>query len=486
MVEFWSDGVGITLLHSSNTPFLQPVCGKPWSHFFNILKEPAKARHSFKIRDFLLVGKFFSERPFCFADNKSLALLLKIKLMQTLKLRLAFAAFLIFHFSILAQPNVDEASVLHQRLLTLDSHTDTPLRLGSSTFDIGIRNDSREGGGKIDFPRMKEGGLDAVFFAVFIGQGDRDEASNQQAKEQALRIFDDIHLALDKYPEMASLALTANDAERIKQEGRLAIYIGVENGYPIGRDLQMVETLYNRGARYITLSHSYNNDICDSSSDDKGAEHDGLSAFGEEVVRKMNRLGMMIDVSHISDKAFFDVIKLTKQPVIASHSNARAVCGHHRNMTDEMLLTLKENQGVVQLCVLSSYVKTLPRNPERDSAFRVVRENYNNFKGLDEVQTQLARKAWYDADQQFPAVLASVSDLVDHVDHIVKLIGIDHVGIGTDFDGGGALSDCYDVTEIVNITRELMRRGYSETDIQKIWSANFLRVFEAVEAGREG
>lgn len=406
--------------------------------------------------------------------------------MQQIKVYGAVVLFIMTSFSLLAQQNTDKVSQFHQQLLTLDSHTDTPLRLSRSAFDIGIKNDAHNGGGKIDFPRMKEGGLDAVFFAVFIGQGDRDEAANLKAKQQAMKIFDDIDLALETYPEMASLALTASDAERINKEGKLAIFIGIENGYPIGKDIKMVETLYDRGARYITLSHSYNNDICDSSTDDEGPEHGGLSPFGEEVVQEMNRLGMMVDVSHISDEAFFDVIKLTKQPVIASHSNARAICDHHRNMTDEMLLALKENGGVAQLCVLSNYVKTMPENPVRDSAFAALRQKYNGFKDLDDDLMQQAREAWYATDQQFPAELASLADLVDHVDHIVNLIGIDYVGIGTDFDGGGALSDCYDVSEIVNITRELLRRGYSEADIQKIWSGNFLRVFAAVEEGREG
>lgn len=407
--------------------------------------------------------------------------------MQELKLQIALVAIILsISFSLSAQQETDKVNQFHQQLLTLDSHTDTPLRLSRSAFDIGIKNDARNGGGKIDFPRMKEGGLDAVFFAVFIGQGDRDEASNLKAKQQALKIFDDIDLALDTYPEMASIALTSSDIERLNKQDKLAIFIGVENGYPIGKDIKMVEALFSRGARYITLSHSYNNDICDSSTDDEGPEHGGLSPFGEEVVQEMNRLGMMVDVSHISDEAFFDVIKLTEQPVIASHSNARAVCDHPRNMTDEMLLALKENGGVAQLCVLSSYVKTMPENPVRDSAFASVRKKYNGFKDLDDTQMQQAREAWYATDQQFPAELASVADLVDHVDHIVDLIGIDYVGIGTDFDGGGALSDCYDVSEIENITRELLRRGYSETDIQKIWSGNFLRVFADVEAGREG
>lgn len=397
-------------------------------------------------------------------------------------------AILIFIFSwfvvlsaAFSQQKPDKISRFHHKILTLDSHTDTPLRLGRSGFDIGKRND----GGKVDFPRMKEGGLDAVFFAVFIGQGKRDSLGHIEARDRAFQIFDKIDLVLQQYPEQAELALNANDAGQIAKRGKSAVFIGIENGYPIGNDLRLVETFYNRGARYITLSHSYNNDICDSSTDDKGPEYNGLSPFGEEVVKEMNRLGMMIDVSHISDSAFYDVLRLSSQPVIASHSNARTVCNHPRNLTDDMLLALKENGGVVQLCVLSDYVKKMPENPKRDSAFAALRKKYNGFKGISDEQMDEARKEWYATDQLFPANLASVSDLVDHVDHIVNLIGIDYVGIGTDFDGGGALSDCYDVTELDQITRELFRRGYSKKDIKKIWSGNFLRVFHQVEQTKD-
>lgn len=380
-----------------------------------------------------------------------------------------------------SQQNPDKISRFHQKILTLDSHTDTPLRLGRSGFDIGKRND----GGKIDFPRMQEGGLDAVFFAVFIGQGPRDSVSHIKARDRAFQIFETIDVALDNNADQAALAFTSLDAALLAKQGKRAIYIGIENGYPIGNDLSLVETFYNKGARYITLSHSYNNDICDSSTDDKGPEYNGLSPFGEEVVQEMNRLGMMIDVSHISDSAFYDVIRLSDQPVIASHSNARAICNHPRNLTDDMLLALKENGGVAQLCVLSDYVKDMPDNPARDSAFSALRAKYNGFKGLSDEQMEKARADWYAADREFPANLASVADLVDHVDHIVKLIGVDYVGIGTDFDGGGALSDCFDVTELENITRELFRRGYSKKDIKKIWSGNFLRVFAEVERNKE-
>ncbi|MFO7923437.1 MAG: dipeptidase [Bacteroidales bacterium] len=375
----------------------------------------------------------------------------------------------------------EKAGEIHRRVLTLDSHTDTPLLLGREDFDIGKRNDPKNRGGQVDFPRMQEGGLDAVFFAVYLGQGERTPEANETAKQRALNIFGLIHKAIDKYPGMAGLALNPDDAIRLKEEGRLAVYIGLENGYPVGRDLSLVKKYYDLGARYITLSHSLNNDICDSSTDPEGPEHGGLSDFGRKVVKEMNALGMMVDVSHISDRAFYDVMAITDAPVIASHSNTRAICDHPRNLDDEMLIALKNNGGVIQVCVLSAYVKTPDPNPERDAARQAVRDRYNDFMELSDKEMEEARDAWYEINEKYPGELASVADLVDHIDHIVNLIGIDHVGIGTDFDGGGSLEDCLDVTGIGNITLELVKRGYSQEDIAKIWSGNFLRVFRDVE-----
>lgn len=254
----------------------------------------------------------------------------------------------------------------------------------------------------------------------------------------------------------------------------------MENGYPIGRDKSLVEEYYRRGVRYITLCHTKNNDLCDSSTDKP--EHQGLSPLGEEVVDEMNRLGMMVDVSHISDSAFFDVIKRSEAPVIASHSNARTVCNHPRNLTDEMLLALKENGGVVQVCVLGAYVKTMPENPKKEAAMKELAEKYNQFQDLTDEQWQQAGKEWRAIDRKYRKRLPSVSDLVDHIDHIVQLIGIDHVGFGSDFDGGGGLSGCKDVSRLPAITAEMVRRGYSEEDLEKFWGGNFLRVFAQVEA----
>ena len=330
---------------------------------------------------------------------------------------------------------------IHKKILSVDSHTDTPLRLMKPGFDISVRNDPVKDHCKVDFPRMKEGKLDGAFFAVFTSQGKRDPEANEVVKRKAMVLFDTIYSMLARNKDIAGLALCPDDAIKLKKEGKRAIFIGVENGYPIGTDIDMVKILFDRGARYITLCHTKNNDICDSSTDT--TEFNGLSEFGTNVVKIMNRVGMMIDVSHISDKSFFDVLSISKAPVIASHSCSRALCNNPRNMSDSMLEALAQNGGVIQMCILGSYVKALG-NTSKDTA------------------------------------RASVSDVVDHIDHIVKVAGIDHVGIGTDFDGGGGVAGCDDVSEMKNITRELLKRGYSEGDIKKIWGGNLMSVMEKV------
>lgn len=375
----------------------------------------------------------------------------------------------------------NKAAQIHTRALTIDSHCDTPLTILHQKLNLGVRNDPHETNSKIDFIRMQEGGLDASFFAVFLGQGKRTDEANTKAKEKALTIFNAIHESVKNNPNLAELALNADDAKRIEKTGKRAIYMGIENGYAIGTDIKNIKEYYDLGARYITLCHSSNNDICDSSTDRKGPEHNGLSPFGKEVVHEMNKLGVMVDVSHISDKAFYDVVETTKTPVIASHSSARAICDHPRNMTDDMLKALAKNGGVIQLCILSNYVKTPDPNPQRDEALEALRKKYNYFTDLTDEQNKQANQEWYQLQKDYPPQLATVSDAVDHIDHIVKLIGIEHVGIGTDFDGGGGLSDCYDASELGNITYELVKRGYSEEDIRKIWGENFLRVFRQVE-----
>jgi len=370
---------------------------------------------------------------------------------------------------------------IHDQALTVDTHCDTPMRLLRSDFDMGKRNDPNEGGGKVDFIRMKEGGMDAMFFAVFISQGERTPEGNKKAKERTLKIFDAILNTVNKHSDLAEIALNPDDAYEIEKVGKRAVYLGVENGYPVGNDLANIKEFYDLGARYITLCHTRNNDICDSSTDRNGPEHNGLSDFGRKVVAEMNKLGMIVDVSHISDKAFYDVLEVSEAPVIASHSCARAICDSPRNLTDDMLKKLAENGGVIQVCFVSSFIKLSEPFHERDSAMQALQEKYGSFDDLTDEEMDQARKEWYGINKKFPPKLATVSDMVDHIDHIVKVAGIDYVGIGTDFDGGGGLKDCYDVSQVKNITSELIQRGYTTKEIEKIWGGNFMRVFREVE-----
>ncbi len=371
-----------------------------------------------------------------------------------------------------------KADKMHQNMLTVDTHCDTPMRLVMSGFNPGIRNEK----GCVDFPRMKEGGLDAEFFAIFLGQGPRDPEKFDHQYRNTLAIFDSIHRNVSRYPEMAGLALTPDDAYSLKAEGRVAVFIGIENGYAIGKDLAKVKEYYDLGARYITLCHSANNDICDSSTDPQGPEHGGLSAFGEEVVKEMNSLGMIIDVSHLSDESFYDVLRTTKSPVIASHSSCRALCENPRNLNDDMLLALKKNGGVIQICILSEYLKQPEPNPEFDALKKELRQRMKAL-GPDAAEDQ-KEKIWdeYQALKDKYEKLATVTDAVNHIQHVVDIIGIDHVGIGSDFDGGGELDDCRDVSQMKNITKELIRRGYSSEDIAKIWGKNSMRVLSEVQA----
>jgi membrane dipeptidase len=374
-----------------------------------------------------------------------------------------------------------KADRIHASVLSVDTHCDTPIDIMQDSFDLGVRHDE----GCVDFPRMKEGGLDAEFFAVFIGQGPRDDSTFDKVHKRTLEIFDAVRRNVSKNSSMAEIALTADDAYRLKKEGKIAAYIGVENGYPIGKDITRVKEFYDLGARYITLCHSRNNDICDSSTDPAGAENNGLSEFGRQVVSEMNRLGIMIDVSHISDKSFYDVIKVTKVPVIASHSSCRALCESERNLDDDMLLALKENGGVIQICILSNYLKTPEKNPELEAKLTELRNKYGDYNSLSEDKKKIVRAEYREIQKKYEK-LATVKDAVDHIDHVVQVIGIDYVGIGTDFDGGGGIDGCKNVAQMKNITIELLRRGYTKADIQKIWGGNIMRVLRKTEEFARG
>ena len=380
---------------------------------------------------------------------------------------------------------VERALKIHKKVLTLDTHADTPLRMIEPGFDMSERHDPNETGSKVDYPRMKEGDLDAIFFAAFVAQDIRNDDGNSRAKALCFQMIDSILVSIKRNSEIVWLALNPQDAYSLEKEDKRAIYIGIENGYPIGDDLTNVEAYYNKGVRYITLVHSSNNDLADSATDPNGAEHDGISDFGSRVVNEMNRLGIMVDVSHGSDSVFYDAIKLSKAPIIATHSNARAVTNHKRNMTDEMLKLMAKNGGVVQLTMLSSYLREAPPNIKRDSAIDSLRSNMKPIDKMSDEEKVALRAKYQKINKKYPDPPATVKHVVDHIDHIIKIAGIDHVGIGCDFDGGGGIEGVFDASEVMNITIELVRRGYTEEQIEKIWGGNLIRVFKDVQAVAE-
>jgi membrane dipeptidase len=369
---------------------------------------------------------------------------------------------------------------IHNLALTVDTHCDTPMLLVNESIDPGIRNESPKS--RVDLVRMKEGGLDAIFFAAFTGQKERTPENIYQAYKLAHRMIDATQAMCKKYSDLAEIATTSYDASRLEALGKRAVYLGLENGFPVGTDIKRIKEFYDRGVRYITLCHSSNNDICDSSTDNNGPEHNGVSKFGEAVIKEMNRLGIIIDISHISDSSFFDVIRLSKAPVIASHSSVRSIAGHPRNLNDEMILALAAKGGVIQICLLDDYIKTPDKTTEHYKKISELRAIYNeHYDSWSQEEKNEFISKWERTNELYPKKLPSAADLVDHIDYVKKLVGIDYVGIGSDFDGGGGLSDCADVSQFPNITSELLKRGYSQDEIEKIWGGNFFRVFREVE-----
>ena len=376
---------------------------------------------------------------------------------------------------------IDRALSIHNKVLTLDTHADTPLRMIEPGFRMSDRHDPNETGSKVDYPRMIEGGLDAIFFAAFVAQDIRDDKGNFRAKNLCVQMIDSILSSIQQNSDVVGLALNPEDAYSLEKQGKRAIYIGIENGYPIGGDLSNIETYYKKGVRYITLVHSSNNDLADSATDPAGPEHNGISEFGSKVVKEMNRLGIMVDVSHGSDAVFYDAIKISKAPIIATHSNARSVTNHKRNMTDDMLKLIAKNGGVVQLTMLSNYLRDPVPNI---TAEKLKKELLSSIKPIDQMTTlekETMRKRLNEIDDKYPIAPANLKNVVDHIDHIVNVAGIDHVGIGCDFDGGGGIDGVFDVSQVMNITIELVKRGYNEDQIAKIWGGNLIRVFSEVQ-----
>lgn len=392
---------------------------------------------------------------------------------------------------------VTRARAIHRSIVTVDSHIDIPFTFATEAVDPGVR-----GASQLDIPKMIEGGLDAAFLIVYVGQGDRDPTGYEFARSQAMRKFDAIHRMVETYSDRVELARTPADVARIVASGRRAIAIGIENGWVVGRDLGLIATYHDLGARYITLAHNGHNDIADSASPsgrlgDPSSEHGGVSPFGERVIAEMNRIGVMVDVSHVSREAMLDAVRLSESPVIASHSSVRALRDVPRNMDDGQLRVLADSGGVVQIVAVADFVRS---DAEREAALTALRRELEmpagtmtpqRLEGMTEAQrgdyadkNALFEERRVAIDAEFPP--ASVSDLVDHVDYAVQLIGIDHVGISSDFDGGGGIADWEDASETFNVTLELVRRGYTEDEIRKLWGENLLRVWTEAERVARG
>ena len=356
-----------------------------------------------------------------------------------------FILLLIFFIIYLFKLNYDnnklfeKANKIHNNIITLDTHCDINLK----NFTDSI-NYSQNLNTQCNIPKMEAGGLDVAWFIVFTGQGELNEKGYKKAYDNAILKFNAIHNLVDNYAsEKIELALTSDDVREIHKKGKRVAMIGVENGYPIGLDIKNVEKFYNMGARYMSLAHNGHSQLSDSNTGEYDGIylHNGLSKLGIEVIKEMNRLGIMIDISHPSKEAIRQMIKLSKAPVIASHSSARSLCDHSRNLDDEQLAWIKNNGGVVQTVAFKSYL-----NSEKSN---------NNIS-------------------------VNVSDFVNHIDYLVNTIGINHVGISSDFDGGGGVEGWNDASETFNITLELVRRNYSEVEIEKLWSGNLLRVLDEV------
>ena len=368
---------------------------------------------------------------------------------------------------------------VYAQYLTLDSHIDIPFDyMDNPKHDPGNSTEMQ-----VDFSKMKEGGLDSGFFIVYVGQSHLTDDGFKKAKDQAMLKFKAIHKMIQTYPDKILLALEPNDIRNAKEKGKISAAIGIENGYIIGNNINLLEDFYNLGARYITLAHIGHNQISDSSIPKKSLNdaseiHGGLSSFGKEVISKMNQLGIMVDISHISDKAALQAIKLSQTPVIASHSSARAIANHPRNLSDNIIKKIANKNGVIQVVAFSSYIEV---NKERNNAINSLRNFIVDLTG-DKIFIYRKHKEhpqykikMDEINRDFP--LPSIDKFIDHVDYVVNLVGINHVGISSDFGGGGGIDGWMDASQTKNITLALLERGYSKKDIKKIWSENFLRVW---------
>jgi microsomal dipeptidase-like Zn-dependent dipeptidase len=394
---------------------------------------------------------------------------------------------------------VAHAMDIHERVMTLDTHVDINVR----NFTDSV-NYTQELDNQVNLPKMQKGGLDVAWFIVYTGQGELTEEGYAKAYDNAMAKFDAIHrLTKEIAPDAIGLAVTSEEAREIYASGKKVAMIGIENGYPVGTDVSRVKQFYDLGARYMSLAHNGHSQLCDSNTGEENDEwlHDGVSELGKEVIKEMNKWGIMIDISHPSKKAIKDMIELTKAPIIASHSSCRALCDHSRNLDDEQLEWMKENGGVVQAVALDGYV-----NREKSAKFREASRSLMNeiaatldfeilpwqeVRKLEEAEQEAYFDNYVEVRRQTNerideireiAEPVNVADFVDHIDYLVEKIGLEHVGISSDFDGGGGVDGWSDASETMNVTIELVRRGYTEKEIDMLWNGNLLRVLDEVQA----
>lgn len=374
------------------------------------------------------------------------------------------------------------ARALHERLLVMDTHMDTPVLLERPGFDITERHDPALDYSQVDLPRMIEGGLDGGFWVIYTGQGPLTEEAYRSARDSALMRAVAIQRMVAAHPEHFAMATRPEDAARIHAEGKRIVYQSIENSYPLGEDVSLLETFYKLGVRMVGPVHFSNNQFADSGTDREGEIHGGLSDLGKELVKEANRLGIVLDHSHASDAVFDDLIELSATPIILSHSGTRALYDHPRNTDDARLLTLKENGGVIHINAFGGYLTELETVPGRQEA---ISEVFAALGALGPDATEAEYEAVLDmrraVDAEFPQARADFEDFMEQLLYALELLGPDHVGIGADWDGGGGVIGMEDATDFPKITERLLAAGYTEADLEKIWGGNVLRLLQAAQ-----